>query len=68
MFAVDNVGQISRCIDEPPSLPGMERNDPNLVPIACNELVKNFKATSAMDENGQPVQSIQNAQIVFTKR
>ena len=67
MFAVDKAGRISACSDEPPSLRGMKRNDPALVPIACDQLVKNFRPAPAVDENGQPIESVQNAQVLFVK-
>ena len=67
MFAVSKAGQISGCTDEPPALSGMKRNNPTLLPIACDQLVKNFRIGPAIDENGQPVESIQNAAVVFTK-
>lgn len=67
MFAVDRTGQISRCSDEPPSQREIKRNDPSLVPIACDQLLKGFKTPPAIDEKNQPVESIQNAQVLFTK-
>jgi hypothetical protein len=68
MFAVDKSGQISGCTDEPPSQTGMKRNNPTLLPIACDQVVKSFRTAPAIDESGQPVESIQNAQVVFTKK
>jgi TonB family protein len=67
IFAVDEIGQISGCSDEPPSSQGMKPNNPTLVPIACDQLIKNFRATPAIDDNGRPVQSIQNASVAFVK-
>ena len=66
-FAVDASGNISECGDEPPSLPGMARNNATLVPIACDQILKNFAATPAKDSSGTPVPSVQNATVVFSR-
>jgi TonB family protein len=66
MFAVGLDGEISGCTGEPPSL-GMDRNVPVLVPIACAELLKRFAPAAAKDDDGRPVESVQNASVVFTK-
>jgi TonB family protein len=65
MFAVDTQGQISGCSDQAPVFPGAKRNNPALVPIACDRFVRTFKSAPATDERGDPVHSIQNANVLI---
>lgn len=67
MFAVDNAGQISSCDGEPPWSSGIRPNNPALVSIACDQLLRSWKAAPAKDEKGRSVSSVQNATVVITK-
>jgi hypothetical protein len=60
MFAVDFDGQASACVGEPPS-PAI------LVELACQEVVKDYKAIPLKDSAGKLVPSVQNAIVEFSK-
>jgi hypothetical protein len=66
MFSVDQQGHPSSCVAEPaPSLEHAE-NDPALVPVACEQLMKSYTAVPAKDETGKLVPSIQDALVRFS--
>lgn len=67
MFAVDTSGRPSSCASEPPSLPALT-NNPELVPLACEELMRTYTAVPAKDETGRLVPSVQNALVKFIKK
>jgi len=63
-FNVDEQGHPSFCSSE--ELPGrLGKNDPELVRIGCDELLKSYVASPAKDEVGKPVPSLQDAVVVF---
>lgn len=65
-LAVDSDGAISACIAAPP--PGHAANhaiDP-LRPLACGQILANYKARPAKDANNAAVASVQNAVVEFT--
>jgi hypothetical protein len=65
MFAVDAAGQMSACISEPSPL--SERADnPALVQVACDQLMKSYKAIPATGGDGKPVVSVQDALVRFS--
>lgn len=66
MFAVDAKGQMSGCTVEPKPKPKRDENDPALVPIACDQLMKSFRPVPATDGNGLPVPSVQDALVRFS--
>jgi hypothetical protein len=65
MFKVDQDGEISSCEAEPPQSFSHAENNPALVPVACVQLMKIYKATPAKNAAGQPVQSVQDALVRF---
>jgi hypothetical protein len=67
-FAVDAMGQVSTCVDEPPIFDGMKRNNPRLVPLACEQVQMHFSAPPARDGEGTPVPSIQDIDVLFSKK
>ena len=66
MFAVDLDGSTSSCTAEPAK--GFERaeNNPRLVPIACEQLMKNYRPVPVTDASGVPVRSVQDALVRFS--
>jgi hypothetical protein len=66
MFAVDASGNLSSCAAETTDNFIRAENDAALVPIACDQLSKNFKALSFKDSRGSPVVSVQDALVRFT--
>lgn len=67
MFAVDASGNTSGCSAQPPVF-RHEKNNPELVPIACRELLKTYRATPARDDAGNVVQSVQTGTVKFEKQ
>lgn len=66
IFAVDSAGKISNCTGSPPGL-GREVNEPRLIPMACDALLKGYVTRPASDDAGRPVPSIQNGSVLITK-
>jgi hypothetical protein len=64
MFSVDAVGQMSGCTAETRPLEPVD--DPALVPVACDALMKGYKAVPAKDASGRVVPSIQDAIVRFS--
>jgi hypothetical protein len=62
MFAVDGMGGMTSCTGE------FGEAHPQLVPTACKELLKGYKAIPAKDEVGAAVASVQNAMVGFVVR
>ncbi|HEX3422659.1 MAG TPA: energy transducer TonB [Sphingomicrobium sp.] len=66
MFAVDALGQISSCTAEPgPALVQIDQ-DPALVSVACDQLVRSYRAKPARDSSGSSIPSVQDAQVRFS--
>lgn len=66
VIAVDPSGRVVGCNERPAST----RRDhakrfPELVPIACEHLIKEFTATPAQDTAAHSVRSVQTASVVF---
>ena len=66
MFAVDTHGNISSCAAEPVQPFERISNSPDLVPVACVQLVKIFKPVPAKDSAGNAVPSVQDAIVRFS--
>lgn len=66
MFAVDAAGNKSACVAN--DLKGTNRveNHPTLVPIACEQIIKNYRAIPAKDETGKATLSVQTALVRFS--
>jgi hypothetical protein len=66
MFAVDEQGRLSSCAAEP------SRDVPKanllLVPLACEQLMKTYKAIPARDSAGKLVRSIQDGSVEFNRQ
>lgn len=67
MFAVDTSGNPSSCSATPPSY-RFHRINPELVPIACEQWIKSFKAVPAKDDTGNSVRSVQTGTVKFIRR
>ena len=63
-FAVDASGAKSSCAADDTANLQIIRNDPALVPLACEQVVEKYRATPAKVE-GRPVISVQNALVEF---
>ena len=63
MFAVDPEGRVQGCTAEPGE---HVSNNPELVPVACDEIAKIYKPVPARDASGEPVASVQNATVRFS--
>ncbi|MCA1850626.1 MAG: hypothetical protein LC672_06175, partial [Acidobacteria bacterium] len=66
MFAVDEQGRPSSCIEEP--TPGISKKNLQLVPLACEQLLKFYTAVPAKNDAGVSVRSVQNALVSFIRR
>jgi TonB family protein len=66
-LAVDAAGHIGECASQPPPFRDAPPNNTKLVSIACAQLLKDYTATPALDDDGKPVASIQIASVVFSK-
>lgn len=64
-FDVDDQGRASGCSAEAPSK-AKSSDDPQLVEIACQQLLRSYKPKPAKDEQGKPVPSVQDALVAFT--
>ncbi len=67
-FAVDSMGAKSACVsdDTRRALYKRMENHPALVAVACEQIMKNFKAVPALDPVGNRVPSVQNALVEFS--
>ena len=63
MFAVDQEGRMRSCTAEPRE---NVSNNPELVPIACEQLTKLYKPVPVRDAAGNAVPSVQNATVRFS--
>jgi hypothetical protein len=66
MFAVDERGHPSSCVQEGPPAPSFPALPPGLVKIACAELIENYVAIPARDASGRAVASVQDARVNFS--
>lgn len=66
MVAVDENGQVLSCDAAPRDKRDRSKTFPELVPVACREMVRQFRATPARDESGKPVRSVQTATSSFS--
>jgi hypothetical protein len=66
MFEVDAEGRTSSCIAEPRLPIEHVDNNPALVPIACDQLMKSYKAVPAKDSASKAIPSVQNALVRFS--
>jgi hypothetical protein len=67
VLAVDESGRVVGCDQRPPS----SRHDhtrrfPELVPVACDQMLKTFTTVPARDSAGKAVRSVQNASVDFS--
>jgi TonB family protein len=66
MIVVDENGRVVGC-DERPKVPrDHTKTFPELVPIACQQMMNEFTAVPAKDASGKPVRSVQTASVVFS--
>lgn len=65
-FAVDAGGGKSSCAPDATKDIHRIENHPALVPIACDQVMKTYRATPATDAAGTPVTSVQNALVRFS--
>jgi TonB family protein len=67
MIAVHESGRVAAC-GGPPDLMDNENTKkfPELVPIACEHLLKEFTAIPAKDATGKPMRSVQTAFVRFS--
>jgi TonB family protein len=66
MFAVDPHGRMTSCKSEPTVSFEQVANDPALVAVACDQLMKSYKPVPAKNSAGQPVPSVQDAIVRFS--
>ena len=66
MFNVDQTGNMSSCEAEPTKPFEHIDNNPTLVPVACEQLSKNYKPVPAKDTSGNTIPSVQDAEVRFT--
>jgi hypothetical protein len=65
LLAVDEAGKIVDCEHDGHSSSGMEKDDAELTPLACDQLKKNYTPLPLRDQNGRGIPSIQNAAVRF---
>jgi hypothetical protein len=68
MFSVDEQGHPSSCQPEPQEGFEQAENFASLAPIACEELMKSFTAVISKDDKGNPIESVQDAVVLFSVR
>jgi len=66
MFAVDAAGRASSCMAEPSPSLDHAGNDPALIPVACEQLIANYRPIAARDPTGTPTASVQDALVRFS--
>jgi hypothetical protein len=66
MFSVDENGNASSCTAEPGENFEQAKNEPVLVPIACEQFMNSYKAAVARDASGKAVPSVQDGLVRFT--
>lgn len=67
MFAVDAGGSLSSCTAEATPNFITAENDPQLVPVACEQLLKNYKPLPFKDSGGHGLPSVQDALVRFSQ-
>jgi len=68
MFAADETGHPLLCVAASPRVASMPEENPSLVPIACNALIKSYRATPPKDDADKAVVSVQNALVHISRR
>ena len=63
MFAVDELGRPGACVPE--ISVGIPKTNLQLAPLACEQLVRSYKAVAAQDATGKPVPSVQTGSVEF---
>jgi hypothetical protein len=67
VIAVEASGRVVGCNERPRSSQrDHAKSFSELVPVACEHMINEFKAVPAKDAYGQPVRSLQTASVVFT--
>jgi TonB family protein len=66
MFAVDGQGRMTSCVSEPTQPFEQVENNPALVTVACDQLMKSYKPVPAKDSAGNAVPSVQDAIVRFS--
>jgi hypothetical protein len=66
MFAVDSKGNMSSCAAEFGDNFVRAENDPSLVSVACDQVLKNYKPIPLKNSAGTPVASVQDALVRFS--
>jgi hypothetical protein len=66
MFAVDPTGNMSSCTAESGDNFVHAENDPALVPIACDQVLKSYKPIPVKNSAGAAVPSVQDALVRFS--
>jgi hypothetical protein len=66
MIAVDENGRVVSCGAAPRDQRDHSRTFPELVPIACQEMIRQFVAIPARDGSGNAVRSVQTASATFS--
>jgi hypothetical protein len=64
-FVVDSTGTKSACVADTTRSFDIVENDPALIPVACDQVMKSYSATPAKDAQGKPVLSVQTAVVRF---
>ena len=67
IIAVDESGRVVGCGERPKNPhDGHTKSFPELIPIACQRMIREFSAIPARDTLGKAVRSVQNASVDFT--
>jgi len=67
IVAVDENGRAVSCNEAPPMPVMRQKRFPELGPIACEQMTKQYVAIPAKDATGHPVRSIQTAFVAFSR-
>ena len=65
-FAVDPNGKMSSCTAEIGDNFVRAENDPSLVPVACDQVLKNYRPIPLKNSAGTPIASVQDALVRFS--
>jgi hypothetical protein len=65
MIAVDAAGKLQDC-GQPAPTSKYKLKYPELIPIACQQLMAQFTAIPAKDVTDKPVRSVQTASVSFS--
>ena len=67
MFAVDANGTPSNCLGETKLGQKLSDDDLQLVQIACEQVIRTYRAQAAVDASGTAIPSIQDATVILTR-